>query len=163
MRGIDGPVVAVATSRDNSRAAALSTSGQVVVWQLADRLRLGAFHTSATGNYGELHFVDPNTLVVSNGHRLESFGTVDGGATWTQAWKWPPRRSTRIDRFAASPYGIVVAHSDRVELLDAFGNMHQSVLAPGLASNAYGTKIVFSPSGTYFAAAGSVPCVDLQP
>lgn len=157
LRGIDGPVQAVTTSRDRSRAAALSNSGQVVVWRLADRQRLGAFHTSVLANPDgqvlDMQFLDTNTLVVA-GDRLEAYRTVDGGATWTHAWTWPPRRSTSIDRFAASPYGIVVADSDRIELLDVFGHKRRSVVAPGLE---YAGEIAFSPSGTDFAEAGEGP------
>ena len=87
--------------------------------------------TLPCGDYGVLQFLDSNTLVVA-GDRLEAYRTVDGGATWTHAWTWPPGRSTSIDAFAASPHGIVVADSDRIELLDAFGHNVHSVVAPGL-------------------------------
>ena len=147
LRGIDGTVAAVTTSQDRSLAAAISTTGQVVVWRLADGKRLGAFNTSGS----DVQFLDTNTLVVNDVLGLRAYRTVDGGATWSFAWNWSLACCGGIDSFAASPSGIVVAASDRIELLNPFGHKYWSAVAPGLQ---YATKITFSPSGTDFAVAG---------
>jgi len=119
LQGLEGTIADVAISPDGSRAAALTTKGQVGIWSLSDFRLLTTLPGPTTGL--RVTFTDPDTVVVAGGAPLGEFFAVaapafapttlvafraaGNGAVWRRAWS---RSIDTVTALAGAASGSIV-------------------------------------------------------